>query len=55
MTELTKDERKNSGLWRDRKFLWLIAGVALVAVFEFLSLMSEGYKLRRHVAFPFLR
>ncbi len=25
-------------LWKDAKFLWLIASVALVAVFEFLSL-----------------
>jgi Zn2+/Cd2+-exporting ATPase len=40
-------------LWKDAKFLWLIASVALVAVFEFLSLMGEDYKLRRDIALPF--
>jgi Zn2+/Cd2+-exporting ATPase len=40
-------------LWKDAKFLWLAASVALVAVFEFLSLMGEGYKLRRDIALPF--
>jgi Zn2+/Cd2+-exporting ATPase len=53
MSELVKIERKKSGLWQDAKFLWLIFSVALVAVFEFLSLMGEGYKLRRDVALPF--
>jgi Cd2+/Zn2+-exporting ATPase len=40
-------------LWQDTKFRWLIASVALVAVFEFLSLLSEDYKLRRELALPF--
>jgi Cd2+/Zn2+-exporting ATPase len=40
-------------LWQDSKFLWLVASVALVAVFEFLSLMGEDYKLRRDIALPF--
>ena len=53
MSELVQIERKNLGLWQDSKFLWLIASVALVAVFEFLSLMGEGYKLRRDIALPF--
>ena len=53
MNELVKIERKKSGLWQDRKFLWLIFSVALVAVFEFLSLLGEDYKLRRDVALPF--
>ena len=53
MSELVKIERKKSGLWHDYKFLWLIASVALVAVFEILSLMGENYKLRREIAFPF--
>lgn len=53
MSELVKIESKKSGLWQDRKFLWLIASVALVAVFEFLSLMGEDYKLNRVIALPF--
>ncbi len=53
MSELVKIESKKSGLRQDRKFLWLAASVALVAVFEFLSLMGEGYKLNRYIAFPF--
>ena len=53
MSELAKTEDKKLGLWQDRKFLWLVASVALVAVFEFLSLMGEGYKLRRDIALPF--
>ncbi len=53
MSELAKTEDEKLGLWQDRKFLWLIASVALVAVFEFLSLMGEGYKLRRDIALPF--
>ena len=40
-------------LLKDAKFLWLLASVALVAVFEFLSLMGESYKLRRDIALPF--
>ncbi|HQU81699.1 MAG TPA: heavy metal translocating P-type ATPase [Pyrinomonadaceae bacterium] len=53
MNELVKIEQKKTGLWQDRKFLWLIFSVALVAIFEFLSLMGEGYKLRRDIALPF--
>ena len=53
MSELVKIETKKSGLWQDRKFLWLVASVALVAVFEFLSLMGDDYKLRRDIALPF--
>lgn len=53
MSELAKAEDKKLGLWQDRKFLWLVASVALVAVFEFLSLMGEDYKLRRDIALPF--
>jgi Cd2+/Zn2+-exporting ATPase len=53
MSEQVKIEPKKSGLWQDRKFLWLIASVALVAVFEFLSLMGDEYKLRRDIALPF--
>ncbi|MCY7347066.1 MAG: cation-translocating P-type ATPase [Pyrinomonadaceae bacterium] len=48
-----KIERVKSGLWQDHKFLWLIASVALVAVFEFLSLLGEDYMLRRDFALPF--
>ncbi len=44
---------KKIGLRHDAKFLWLAASVALVAVFEILSLLGEGYKLRRDVALPF--
>ena len=53
MSELVKIESKKSGLWQDRKFLWLLGSVALVAVFETLSLLGEGYKLRRDIALPF--
>jgi Cd2+/Zn2+-exporting ATPase len=53
MSELVKIERTKSGLWQDRKFLWLIFSVALVAVFEILSLMGDSFKLRRDIAFPF--
>ncbi len=53
MSELTKIEGKKPGLWQDTKFRWLIASVSLVAVFEFLSLLSEDYKLRRELALPF--
>ncbi len=52
MSDLVKIESKKDGLWQDSKFLWLIASVAIVAVFEFLSLMGEDYKLRRDIAFP---
>lgn len=45
--------RQKVSLWKDAKFLWLVASVALVAVFEFLSLMGEDYKLRRDIALPF--
>ena len=51
MSELVKIENKKSGLWRDRKFLWLIFSLAVVAVFEFLSL--AGWHLPRGVAVPF--
>jgi Cd2+/Zn2+-exporting ATPase len=40
-------------LRHDRKFLWLVFSVALVAVFELLSLLGENYKLRRDLALPF--
>ncbi|HRH41679.1 MAG TPA: cation-translocating P-type ATPase [Pyrinomonadaceae bacterium] len=53
MSELVKIERKKSGLWQDHKFLWLIFSVILVAVFEILSLLGKGYKLRRDIALPF--
>ena len=53
MSELAKIESKKSGLWQDGKFLWLVASVALVAVFEGLSLLGEDYKLRRDIALPF--
>jgi Cd2+/Zn2+-exporting ATPase len=51
MSELVKIESKKSGLWQDRKFLWLLGSVAVVAVFEFLSL--TGRQLPRNVAAPF--
>ena len=53
MSKAVKIEAQKSGLWQDRKFLWLIASVALVAVFEFLSLLGDDYKLRRDIALPF--
>jgi len=53
MSELVMIEKKKSDLWQERKFLWLIASVALVAVFEFLSLVGDEYKLRRDIALPF--
>ncbi|HXG86676.1 MAG TPA: cation-translocating P-type ATPase [Pyrinomonadaceae bacterium] len=53
MSESVKIENKKSGLRHDRKFLWLVASVALVAVFEILALLGEDYKLRRDVALPF--
>jgi len=51
MSELVKVEGKKSGLRQDRKFLWLVASVAVVAVFEFLSL--SGRQLPRNIAAPF--
>ena len=51
MSESVKIESKNSGLWQDRKFLWLLGSVAVVAVFEFLSL--TGWQLPRSIAAPF--
>ncbi len=51
MSELVKVESKKSGLRQDRKFLWLIASVAVVAIFEFLSL--SGRQLPRNIATPF--
>jgi Zn2+/Cd2+-exporting ATPase len=53
MSELVKIEAKKSGLRQDLKFRWLLASVALVAVFEFFALMGEDYKLDRRIAFPF--
>jgi Zn2+/Cd2+-exporting ATPase len=50
MDELVKIENKKSDLWQDRKFLWLVASVAFVAVFEFLSL--TGRQLPRRIAAP---
>ena len=50
MGELVKIETKKSGLWQDRKFLWLLGSVAFVAVFEFLSL--TGKQLPREYAAP---
>ncbi len=41
----------SSGLWNDKKFLWLIASVAIVAVFEISSLF--GWHLPAFVALPF--
>lgn len=43
---------KQAGLLSDNKFIWLIASLVLVGVFEVLSLLGEGYKLRRDIAFP---
>ncbi len=40
-----------SGLWRDKKFIWLISSVAIVAFFEISSLL--GWHLPDFVAFPF--
>lgn len=51
MSELTKSPARKLGLWHDRKFLWLVASVAVVAVFEFLSL--SGRQLPRFIAAPF--
>ncbi|MCW5968684.1 MAG: cation-translocating P-type ATPase [Blastocatellales bacterium] len=50
MTELAI-ERRESSLWRDAKFRWLLSSVALVGVFEFLSL--AGWHLPSTVGAPF--
>lgn len=42
---------KKAVLWQDQKFLWLIASVAVVAVFEFLSL--AGWHLPPVIGAPF--
>ena len=44
-------EMKDPGLWRDRKFRWLIFSVTVVAVFEILAL--AGWNLPSPIAFPF--
>jgi len=51
MGEPAKIEAKRPTLRHDRKFLWLVASVAVVAVFEFLSL--SGRQLPRPIAAPF--
>lgn len=38
MSEIVKTEPRKSALWQDTKFRWMIFSVAVVAVFEFLSL-----------------
>lgn len=48
MSDSVKVKSRDSGLGQDRKFLWLVASVAVVAVFEFLSL--TGRQLPRNVA-----
>ena len=53
MSELMKVDGKKTGLWQDTKFQWLVASVALVAVFEIFSLLGDDYKLRRDIALPF--
>ncbi|MBX3278814.1 MAG: cation-translocating P-type ATPase [Acidobacteria bacterium] len=50
MTEAETDNRGPS-LWRDAKFRWLLSSVALVGVFEFLSL--AGWHLPPAVGAPF--
>jgi len=51
MAETVKIERSKTVLWQDRKFLWLISSVAVVAFFEFLSL--AGWHLPTVVGAPF--
>ncbi len=51
MAETVKIERQKTLLWQDRKFLWLISSVAVVAVFEFLSL--AGWHLPTAIGAPF--
>lgn len=41
----------NSTIWSDKKFLWLIFSVAIVACFEILALL--GWNLPPMIAFPF--
>ena len=43
--------KNETGLWKDRKFLWLISSVALVVCFEILALL--GWKLPPRIALPF--
>ena len=50
MTKVGKENRKSS-LWQDAKFRWLLLSVALVGVFEFLSL--AGWHLPPLVGAPF--
>ncbi|MGI8883140.1 MAG: heavy metal translocating P-type ATPase, partial [Pyrinomonadaceae bacterium] len=38
MSEVVKTEMRKSALWQDTKFRWMVFSVAIVAVFEFLSL-----------------
>ncbi|MDQ3130834.1 MAG: cation-translocating P-type ATPase [Acidobacteriota bacterium] len=38
MNESVKTESRKSALWQDTKFRWMVFSVAIVAVFEFLSL-----------------
>ena len=38
MSEVVKTELRKSALWQDTKFRWMVFSVAIVAVFEFLSL-----------------
>jgi len=51
MVETLKIDGPKTLLWQDRKFLWLISSVAVVAVFEFLSL--AGWHLPTAVGAPF--
>jgi len=50
MTE-AKTEKEGTSLWQDAKFRWLLLSVALVGVFEFLSL--AGWHLPAAVGAPF--
>jgi Cd2+/Zn2+-exporting ATPase len=50
MTE-AKTEKQGTSLWQDAKFRWLLLSVALVGVFEFLSL--AGWHLPAAVGAPF--
>ena len=51
MAETVEIKRLKTVLWQDRKFLWLISSVAVVAVFEFLSL--AGWHLPTAIGAPF--
>ena len=55
MSEIVSAEPRKSVLWQDTKFRWMVFSVAIVAVFEFLSLadidafkylVGEGYSRR---------